>query len=49
MQLSEKQNSFCQIFAEFLKSAWNYEPFEKKDDPHSYCISEITDSENVVR
>ena len=23
--------------------------FEEKDDPHSFCISEITDSENVVR
>ena len=49
MQLSEKQNVVLNIFPSFLKSSWNFEYFEKKDDPHSFCICEITDSENVVR
>ena len=49
MQLSQKQNTFSQFSAAFLKSSWNFEGFEKKDDPHSFCIFEITDSENVVR
>ena len=49
MQLSQKQKTFSQFFAAFLKSTLNFEHFEKKDDPHRFCISEITDSENVVR
>ena len=49
MQLSQKQITFSQFFAAFLKSIWNFERFEKKDDPHRFCISEITDSENVVK
>ena len=49
MQLSEKQKTFSQFFAAFLKFTLNFEHFEKKDDPHRFCISEITDSENVVR
>ena len=48
MQLSQKQKTFSQFFAAFLKSTLNFEHFEKKDDPHRFCISEITDSENVV-
>ena len=48
-QLSEKRNSCSEFFAAYLKSAWNFEPFEKKDDPYSFCLSEITDSENMVR
>ena len=31
------------------KSSLNVEHFKKKDDPHRFCISEIRDSENVVR
>ena len=49
MELSKKQITSSQFFASFLKSKLNFENFEKKDDPHSFCISEITDSENVVR
>ena len=49
MQLSQKQKTFSQFFAAFLKSTLNFEHFEKKDDPHRFCISEITDSESVVR
>ena len=49
MQLSQKQKTFSEFLAAFLKSWLNFEYFEKKDDPHRFCISEITDSENVVR
>ena len=49
MELSKKQITSSQFFASFLKSKLNFENFEKKDDPQSFCISEISDSENVVR
>ena len=49
MQLSEKQKNFSQFLAAFLKSILNFEHFESKHDPHSFCVSENTDSENVVR
>ena len=49
MQLSQKKKTFSQFFAAFLKSRFNFEYFEKKDDPHSFCIFEITDSENLAR
>ena len=49
MQLSQKQKTLSQYFYKFLKSTLNFEHFEKKDDPHRCCISEITDSKNVVR
>ena len=40
--LSKKQNSFYHFFSEFLKSTLNFPYFQKKDDPHSRCISQIT-------
>ena len=43
--LSQKQKTFSQFFSAFLKSTLNFEHFQKKDDPHSRCISEITVSE----
>ena len=49
MKLSEKEKSFSQIFAKFFISISNFEHFEKKYNPHSFCISQITNSENVVR
>ena len=49
MQLSQKQKTLSEFFAAFLKSRLSFEKFGKKDDPHSFCISEITDSENVVK
>ena len=49
MQLSEKQKTFSDFFALFLKSKLNFDQFEKGDDPHSFCISQITNAENVVR
>ena len=45
MQLSRKQKSFSEFFSAFLKSSLNFEHFQKKDDPHGWFISEITDSE----
>ena len=45
MHLSQKQNIFSAFFAAFFESALNFEHFQKKDDPHSLCISEITDHE----
>ena len=49
MQLSKTQKTFSQFLAPFLKSRLNFKHFEKKDDPHSFCIFEIRDSENVIR
>ena len=49
MQLSEKQKNFCQMFTSILKSRWIFEHFDKKDDTHRFCISEIRNSGNVVR
>ena len=49
MQLSQKQNDFSKFFVSFLKSRLNFKYFESKDEPHRFCISEVTDSENVVR
>ena len=49
MQLSQKKkNFFLHFFAEFLKSKFNFEHFGKRNDPHTFCISEISYSENVV-
>ena len=45
MHLSQKQNIFSEFFSAFFESALNFEHFQKKDDPHSLCISEITDDE----
>ena len=44
MQLSQKQETFSEVFCGFLKSSLNFEHFQKKDDSHSSDISEITDS-----
>ena len=49
MRLSQKQKRLPQFFVAFLKSRLNFNRFLKKDDPHRFCIIEVTDSENVVR
>ena len=49
MQLSRKRNTFSQFVASFWKSRFHFKYFEKKDDPHRFCIFEVTDSENVFR
>ena len=43
-QLSQKQKSFYELFFKFSKSALNIKYFQKKDDPHSLFLSEITHS-----
>ena len=40
--LSEKRKTFSEFFYAFLKSTLNFEHFQKKDDPHTRCISQIT-------
>ena len=43
-QLSQKQQAFHQFFLAFSISTLNFEHFQKKDDPPSQFISEITHS-----
>ena len=43
--LSQKRKTLSQFFSAFLKSTLNFEHFQKKDDSHSRCISQITVSE----
>ena len=43
--LSQKQKTFSELFSAFLKPTLNFAPFQKKNDPHSRCISQITVSE----
>ena len=43
--LSQKRKSFSEFSPAFLKYPLNFENFQKKDDPHSRCISQITISE----
>ena len=45
MQVSQKQKYFSHFFSAFLKSSLNIEYFWKRDDPHSWRISDITDPE----
>ena len=40
--LSQKRKFFSDIFSAFLKSTLNFAYFQKKDDPFSRCISQIT-------
>ena len=41
MQLYQKQK----LFSSILKSRLNFQHFQKKDDPHSWHILQITGSE----
>ena len=49
MKLSQKQKTFSEFFAAFLKYSLKFKHFEKKDYPHSFLFLEIIDSDNVVR
>ena len=49
IQLSPQQKTLCQFSSPFLKSILHFKHFKSRDDRHSNFISEITDSENVVR
>ena len=44
MLLCQKQKTFSQFLSAFLKYTLNFKHFQKIDDPHRRCISEITDS-----
>ena len=48
MQLSKKQQTFSTFFSSSLKSILNFKYFQQKDEPHGFCIFEITDSEQVA-
>ena len=48
MQLSEKEKTLSQFFFAFLKSTLNFKHFPEKEDSHSSCIFEITDSEKCA-
>ena len=39
-----RKKTFSRISFTFLKSILSLEQFQKKDEPHIWCISEITDS-----
>ena len=46
--LSQKRKTFSEFFSTFSKSTLNFKHFQKKDDPHSRIISQITVSEKGV-
>ena len=43
--LSQKLKTFSGFFIAFLKYAWNWEHFQKKDEYPSLIISEIINAE----
>ena len=45
MQLSQKRKIFYEFFFQFSKFRFHFEHFQKKDDPHSSFIFELTHSE----
>ena len=47
MQLSLKPTIFSDLFLPFLESTSSFKHFEKRDDRHSFFISEVTDCERV--
>ena len=49
MQLSQEQKKIFGFFFASSKSRLIFKHLEKKDEPHRFCIFEITDSVNVVR
>ena len=45
MHLSQIQNIFSPLFLYVFRICIKFRTFTKKHDPHSLCISEITDHE----
>ena len=41
MQLSKKLKIFSETFTAFLKSTFNFEHLQKKNERRSLCISEV--------
>ena len=48
MPLSQKQEIFSQFYFVVSKSTLSFEHSPKKEQPHSWFISEITDAEKGV-
>ena len=46
--LSQKENTFCRFLIAFLKCAWNFEHFEKKEEYPSLITIENIASERDV-
>ena len=49
MQLYQKQKTFSKFSATFLKFRLSFNKFKTKYDPHRFCISEITASEDEMK
>ena len=47
VQLSLKQKTFPRSFLPFVESTSHFKHFQKKDDRHSYFISEITNHQRL--
>ena len=45
MQLYQKQKYFPEFLFEFSKFRFNFEHFQKRDDPHTWCSFELMDLE----
>ena len=45
IHLSVKKKYFSQFISPFFEFALNFEHFQKKDNRHSLCITEIIDHE----
>ena len=45
MELGKKQKFLSHLSAAFVKFTFNFQYFEKYDEPHSACLSEIIDHE----
>ena len=43
IQLSQKQKTFSQFFAAFLKFSLNFQYFQKNEYPYRFSIFEVTD------
>ena len=49
MHLSQKQKIFSEFFCAFVKSAWNFEHFEKKMTLITYVFRKLPTTKKVLR
>ena len=47
--LSQKRKTFPKLSSEILKSTLNFEPFQKKDDPHSRCVLKLPSPKKGIK
>ena len=47
MHLSFERKFFSDLFVPFLESTSNFKHFEKKDDRHTYFLSDITECQRL--